>query len=86
MPVATAVKRRAKREKTKADYEAFRSAAGGWKEVDTDQLRADMYADRAPPVVLKQVHTSYKHQELATFDNVTAATPVHYCMPPPLVG
>ena len=31
----------------KADYEAFRSAAGGWKDVDTDKLIADIYADRA---------------------------------------
>jgi hypothetical protein len=40
-------KRRAGRDKTKADYEAFRSAAGGWKDVDTDKLIADIYADRA---------------------------------------
>ncbi len=29
-----------------ADYEAFRSAAGGWKDVDTDRLLNDIYADR----------------------------------------
>jgi hypothetical protein len=34
------------RAKTKADYEAFRSAAGGWKDVDTDRLLKDIYADR----------------------------------------
>ncbi len=42
--------------KTKEDYEAFRSAFGGWKDVDTDKLIADIYADRAisdrPPVDL----------------------------------
>lgn len=32
--------------KTKAEYEAFRSAAGGWSDVDTDKLIADIYADR----------------------------------------
>ena len=35
-----------KQEKTKADYEAFLSAAGGWKDVDTDKLIADIYATR----------------------------------------
>ena len=34
------------REKTEADYEAFRSAAGGWKDVDTDKIIEDIYADR----------------------------------------
>ncbi len=42
--------------KTKADYEAFRAAAGGWKDVDTDKLIEDIYADRRisnrPPVQL----------------------------------
>ncbi len=43
--------------KTKADYEAFRSAAGGWKDVDTDRLLKDIYVDRRrtnarPPVKL----------------------------------
>ena len=42
MPVA----RDSKRAKPKAAYEAFRSAAGGWKDVDTDKLIADIYADR----------------------------------------
>ena len=45
-----------KREKTKADYEAFKSAAGGWKDIDTDKLIADIYAARRqsnrPPVKL----------------------------------
>jgi hypothetical protein len=48
--------RRRRREKTEADYEAFRSAAGGWKDVDTDKLIEDVYADRRisdrPPVEL----------------------------------
>ena len=36
-----------KREKTKADYEAFKSAAGGWKDlVDTDKLKQDIYESR----------------------------------------
>ncbi len=28
-------------------YEAFRSAAGAWADVDTDRLLADIYRDRA---------------------------------------
>ncbi len=43
--------------KTEADYEAFRSAAGGWKGlVDTDKLIEDIYESRRissrPPVDL----------------------------------
>lgn len=46
-----------KREKTKADYEAFKSAAGGWKGlVDTEQLKKDIYESRRlstrPPIKL----------------------------------
>jgi len=45
-----------KREKTQADYEAFKSAAGGWKDIDTDKLIADIYVSRRrsnrPPVEL----------------------------------
>src|SRR5437016_5674201 len=45
-----------KREKTQADYEAFKSAAGGWKDIDTDKLIANIYASRRrsnrPPVEL----------------------------------
>src|SRR5437667_11251459 len=37
---------RKKREKTKADYGAFLSAAGGWKEIDTDKQIADIYESR----------------------------------------
>jgi len=48
---------RKKREKTKADYEAFLSAAGGWKDVDTETLLKHIYEDRRrtnsrPPVKL----------------------------------
>jgi len=46
MPAATKQAPRKTRTKTKADYAAFRSAAGGWNDVDTDQLMADIYADR----------------------------------------
>lgn len=38
--------KRKARAKTKADYEAFRSAAGGWADGDTDKLIKDIYADR----------------------------------------
>jgi hypothetical protein len=38
--------RRRKRPKSKAAYAEFRSAAGGWKDVDTDRLIADIYAER----------------------------------------
>ena len=41
-PVAPA-RHRNKRARTRADYEAFRAAAGGWKGlVDTDKLIADI--------------------------------------------
>ena len=56
MPVTSSLRSRTKRAKTKADYEAFRSAAGGWKDVDTDTLIENIYADRRrsnrPPVEL----------------------------------
>ena len=53
-PKATAKKKRAK---TKADYEAFKSAAGGWKDfVDTEKLKRDIYESRKfstrPPIEL----------------------------------
>jgi hypothetical protein len=41
--------------KTRADYEAFRSVAGRWKDVDTDRLLDDIYESRRssrPPVEL----------------------------------
>jgi hypothetical protein len=50
------LRRRRSREKTEADYEAFRSAAGGWKDLDTDKLIEDIYESRRisarPPVEL----------------------------------
>jgi len=56
MPVAPAGKRRRKRERTQADYEAFLSAAGSWKDVDVDAFIADIYESRRrssrPPVKL----------------------------------
>jgi ABC-type metal ion transport system substrate-binding protein len=56
MPARTLPAKKA-REKTRADYEAFKSAAGGWKDVDTDKLLTDIYADRKrsnsrPPIKL----------------------------------
>ena len=45
-----------RRVKTEADYEAFRAAAGSWKDVDTDRLIEDIYESRRrssrPPVEL----------------------------------
>lgn len=55
-PVATAAKPRKKREKTKADYEAFRAAAGGWSDMDVEKFKSDISASRKlstrPPVKL----------------------------------
>lgn len=56
MPV-TSRRHKDMRTKTKADYEAFLAAAGGWKGlVDTDKLIADIYESRnlstKPPVEL----------------------------------
>ncbi len=48
--------RRQKRAKTEADYEAFRSAAGSWKDIDTDKLIENIYESRRisirPPIDL----------------------------------
>lgn len=56
MPVAIKDRTKKGRVKTKADYEAFKSAAGGWKDIDTDKLIANIYASRRrsnrPPVKL----------------------------------
>ncbi len=56
MPVSTSLSPRKKPEKTRADYEAFSSAAGGWKDVDIDRLIANIYAtcrrSNRPPVNL----------------------------------
>ncbi len=46
VPVRTPMKRAALRGKSDADMEAFFSSAGGWKDVDTDRLKADMYESR----------------------------------------
>lgn len=43
---ATPADKRHGRPKTHADYDAFRSAAGGWSDVDTDTLIEAIYADR----------------------------------------
>lgn len=55
-PVKPAPRRKPRRGKTKADYEAFLSAAGSWKDVDTDKLIAEIYKSRRrssrPPVEL----------------------------------
>ena len=55
-PMTGAKKARKYGAKTKADYEAFKSAAGGWKDIDTDKLIANIYASRRrsnrPPVEL----------------------------------
>ena len=47
VPVGAAPKRRSKRTRTKAAYEAFLSSAGGWKDlVDTDKLKQDISESR----------------------------------------
>ena len=46
MPASRRRRRRTPRPKTRADYEAFRSAAGSWKDVDTDRLIAEVYESR----------------------------------------
>jgi len=46
MPVGSTIKPKKKREKTKADYAAFRAAAGSWENLDTDTLLDNIYADR----------------------------------------
>jgi hypothetical protein len=56
MPVVKATAKQ-KREKTNADYEAFKSAAGGWKDlVDIEKLKQDIYESRSistrPPIDL----------------------------------
>ena len=50
LPIATI-----KRSITDEDYVAFRSAFGGWADVDTDSLKNDIYESRKssrPPVTL----------------------------------
>ncbi len=54
MPVGATVKPKKKPAKTKADYEAFFSAFGSWKDVDTDALLKNISATRKrsnrPPI------------------------------------
>jgi hypothetical protein len=54
VPVVARAKKRRGRMKTKADYETFRAAAGGWADVDTDKLIEDIYEARRrsnrPPI------------------------------------
>ena len=46
-PIDQTKPQRKKRGKTRADYEAFKAAAGGWKGlVDTEQLKKDIYESR----------------------------------------
>ena len=56
LPLKPPARHAPKRGKGKAAYEAFRAAAGGWRDVDTDQLISDIYRDREasdrPPVDL----------------------------------
>lgn len=56
VPLPEPASKRRGRTKTEADYEALRRAAGGWSDVDTDKLIADIYEDRRrssrPPVEL----------------------------------
>ena len=55
MPVKKPTSKK-KHVKTKADYEAFRSAAGSWKDVDVEKFKAAIYESRKlstrPPVSL----------------------------------
>lgn len=45
-PVKKGAKRSPFKRKSPADMEAFLSSAGGWKDVDTDRLKADIYESR----------------------------------------
>lgn len=42
----TPARSRSKGKKTQVDYDAFRSAAGGWEDIDTDRLVAAINEDR----------------------------------------
>lgn len=56
MPIADPPKRRSKRVKTEADYQAFLASAGSWADVDVDEfkryLRERRDAGDRPPVEL----------------------------------
>jgi len=45
-PIVSRSRLRGGRVKSKADLEAFHASAGAWKDVDTDKLVAEIYADR----------------------------------------
>jgi len=45
-PIGSRARLRRGRVKSKADMEAFHASAGAWKDVDTDRLVAEIYADR----------------------------------------
>lgn len=55
-PLPRPKRRRRDRTLSQEDYEAFRSAAGGWKDIDTDKLIENIYESRRistrPPVEL----------------------------------
>jgi hypothetical protein len=46
MPLPRSRKRPRGHALSRADYEAFRSAAGGWKDIDTDKLIENIYESR----------------------------------------
>lgn len=57
MPVGTTASPKKNRAKTKIDSKAFRAAFGSWNDVDFEQFKVDIYADRRrtnthPPVKL----------------------------------
>jgi hypothetical protein len=55
LPAKTTSQRRRGRERTEADVEAFRSAAGSWSDLDTEEIKRWIYAGREssrPPVDL----------------------------------
>src|SRR5581483_5865934 len=56
IPLPQPGKRQQRRALSKADYEAFRSAAGGWHDIDTDKLIENIYESRRlsirPPIDL----------------------------------
>src|SRR5579859_3163556 len=57
LPTGTSLSPKKKRSKPKADYEAFRAAFGSWKDIKTEALLTNIYADRRrtntrPPVQL----------------------------------
>jgi hypothetical protein len=56
LAIVRPTRKRARRSPSKADYEAFLSSAGSWKDVDTDEFVAAVYESRSrssrPPVEL----------------------------------